>query len=351
VPEPIFTCDVSNGEEPTSVHALTPGDIDVVAAVGDTITAGYGIDSVDVGEVEREYRGKVFSIGGDGELEGEDRVVTLANILEKFNPNLRGTSAGIAGKDDPEAGLNKADPESNESMDMLAQVQAVVATMESEAEYDYENDWKLLTMYVGFEDLCYSCEDEPGTEFTFHENIRAALDWLHTEKAVPRMLVNFVGVADVTQVQPYIEGDVCELLAALTCPCLVDQDYFDQLRPLQQEYNRLVREDILGGRYDTREDFTIVYQPFLQDNLVSEDETGVVHDFMAPDCMHPSTVSHQTFGLMLWHNMLSPVRGKTHFGNVIEDMDELVNVKCPTAENPYIFTNQNSQTAHINRQK
>ena len=44
--------------------------------------------------------------------------------------------------------------------DMLSQVQDVIATMESSTDYDYDNDWKLLTMYVGWSDLCYSCEDE-----------------------------------------------------------------------------------------------------------------------------------------------------------------------------------------------
>lgn len=351
IPEPIFICDVTTGEEPTSVHELTPSDIDVVAAVGDTVTVGYGIDSADIGEVEREYRGKSFSVGGDGEMEGVDRVVTLAKILEKFNPNLRGVSLGIVNKDDPAAGLNKADPESAESRDMLSQVQDVVATMESSTDYDYDNDWKLLTMYVGWHDLCYSCEDEPGTEFTYRDNIRAALDWLHTEKAVPRMLVNVVGVADLSQTPVFIEGELCDLIAALTCPCVVDEVYLPELRPLQQEYNRLVSEDITSGRWDTRSDFTVVYQPMLQDNLPAEDETGILHDFMAPDCVHPSTVSHQSYGLMLWDNMLSPVGSKTHYGNVIDAIDDLVNVKCPTEENPYIFTNLNSPRFHADVKK
>lgn len=43
---------------------------------------------------------------------------------------------------------------------MLTQVQTVVTAMEEGAEYDYENDWKLLTMFVGGLDLCFACEDE-----------------------------------------------------------------------------------------------------------------------------------------------------------------------------------------------
>ncbi|ELU16326.1 hypothetical protein CAPTEDRAFT_221103 [Capitella teleta] len=343
LPEPIFTCDTSTGEEPTSVHALTPGDIDIIAAVGDSVTTGYGIDAEDISEVQRPYRGKVFSNGGDAQLEGEDRVVTLANILKKFNPNIRGVAHGIAHKDDPEAGLNKATSDA-ESRDMLAQVQEVIAEIENNEDYDYENDWKMLVMYVGGYDLCYACEDqpEPGTEYQYRDNLREAIEWLKDVKEVPKMYVVLVPVTDISLAPQYVNSDMCALVQALTCPCLVDEDFFPTLRDLQLEYCRLAREDARGGRWDTRDDFTVGYQPFTQDILPAEDEEGLVQDMMSVDCFHPSTIGHQAYTLMMWHNMLSPMGNKHHFGNVIEDMDEIINMKCPTEEAPYIYTNLNS---------
>ena len=50
---------------------------------------------------------------------------------------------------------------------MLSQVQQFVSLMETDARYDYDNDWKMLTIFVGGYDLCYACEDVvramPGT--------------------------------------------------------------------------------------------------------------------------------------------------------------------------------------------
>ena len=72
---------------PTSVHALRPGDINVVAALGDSITAGLGAEANNVLDLLYEYRGRSWSIGGQDSLETQ---VTVPNILKKFNPELFG---------------------------------------------------------------------------------------------------------------------------------------------------------------------------------------------------------------------------------------------------------------------
>ena len=49
-------------DKPNSVHKLKPGDIDVVAAIGNSITAGAAALSKNIFE-PYEYRGVSFSIG------------------------------------------------------------------------------------------------------------------------------------------------------------------------------------------------------------------------------------------------------------------------------------------------
>ncbi len=85
----MFQCDSAKTPEPgpRSIHELQPGDIDVIAALGDSITAGLGIDSMFLWDVLLGNRGKSWSIGGDGNLDGSashERVVTLPNIIKKF---------------------------------------------------------------------------------------------------------------------------------------------------------------------------------------------------------------------------------------------------------------------------
>lgn len=48
---------------PTSVHRLRPGDVDIVAAMGDSLTAGNGAVASNIFDVFTENRGMSWSIG------------------------------------------------------------------------------------------------------------------------------------------------------------------------------------------------------------------------------------------------------------------------------------------------
>ena len=84
----IFDCNTTLSSEPvTSVHRLRPSDVKVVAAMGDSITAALGADAKTVAGLLWEFRGYSWSIGGEASLE---KMVTMPNILKKFNPKLVG---------------------------------------------------------------------------------------------------------------------------------------------------------------------------------------------------------------------------------------------------------------------
>ncbi len=85
-----FPCKVfHNRTKPKSVHRLRPSDVDVVAAMGDSITAAFGAKSRNILEIFCEFRGISWSIGGDKTLAD---VVTLPNILKEYNANVDGFS-------------------------------------------------------------------------------------------------------------------------------------------------------------------------------------------------------------------------------------------------------------------
>lgn len=92
-----FFCDVSEGRSkqvPKSVHMLRPGDIDIVGAIGDSLTAGNGLFALDILQVVVEGRGASWSIGG---FETWRTILTLPNILKEFNPKLYGFSMSATG--------------------------------------------------------------------------------------------------------------------------------------------------------------------------------------------------------------------------------------------------------------
>lgn len=74
---------------PESVHTLRPGDIDIVGALGDSLTAANGALATQIMEVFIENRGLSWSIGGQGTWK---QFLTIPNILKEFNPKLYGYS-------------------------------------------------------------------------------------------------------------------------------------------------------------------------------------------------------------------------------------------------------------------
>lgn len=63
------------------------GDIDIIAAVGDSLTSATAANSAALWEVLIENRGVSWCIGGQGNFRTH---LTLPNILKEFNPNLFG---------------------------------------------------------------------------------------------------------------------------------------------------------------------------------------------------------------------------------------------------------------------
>lgn len=124
-----------------TVHELTPYDIKVVGAMGDSLTAGNGIDAKTILGVLRQYRYKSFSIGGDKNFE---TAPTLPNILRKYNPNIIGASTGICRAGKPCSNLNMAVP-GKTTRDMAAQARELVQAMKQHHGIDYNNDWKVRT--------------------------------------------------------------------------------------------------------------------------------------------------------------------------------------------------------------
>ncbi|KAL6478405.1 hypothetical protein MHYP_G00142400 [Metynnis hypsauchen] len=72
---------------PTSVERVKAVDIKVIAALGDSLTTAIAANASDLLGVPFEYRHISWSIGGHGTYQD---VITLANIVKLFNPNVLG---------------------------------------------------------------------------------------------------------------------------------------------------------------------------------------------------------------------------------------------------------------------
>lgn len=89
-----FFCDINGPGRrsdivPESVHRLRPGDIDVIGAIGDSLTAGNGGMATNLMHIAVENKGVSTTIGGQGTWR---QFLTIPNILKLYNPKLYGYS-------------------------------------------------------------------------------------------------------------------------------------------------------------------------------------------------------------------------------------------------------------------
>ncbi|GMS93160.1 hypothetical protein PENTCL1PPCAC_15335, partial [Pristionchus entomophagus] len=323
---------------PTSVHSLRYADINVIAALGDSLTAanGAGAEPHDVLGVAIQYRGLAWSMGGDKSLEEH---VTLTNILKKFNPDIFGYSIRTGSANVWEtAHLNTAIPGAKSHMLMEQATDLVRRMKEHPTEVDIENDWKLVHIFIGANDVCEWC-GRPDTLSSddFRDNLEAAIQILKDN--LPRTVVVLVGLVDVSLLRVSdADKKFCELTHLIECHC---EENTKVDIPSETKKYQAAEQELVDGRFDTADDFTLVIQPFFEetDHLPLMPNGEPDFTFFAPDCFHFSQFGHGVVGKTLWNNMLQPVGMKDRSVN-LTDLTPPLN--CPEKACPFIRTSKNS---------
>ncbi|XP_064623926.1 phospholipase B1, membrane-associated-like [Lineus longissimus] len=329
-----FPCDLKKSSaKPTSVHKLQPGDIDVVAAMGDSITGGNGIQAKTAIGVLTQWRGDSWSIGGDKTWVQRK---TIPNFLRTVNPNLRGFSIGTGDKMNPNAHLNVA--KAGATADNIPiQARMLVDRMKVEKGVDFENDWKVITLFIGGNDIC-ACDLSAHNPDSYKAKIMEGLDILHAE--VPRAFINLVEVLDVSILADLNGGLVCAALHIYECPCgafPITDARRKNVQIIAKAFQATIAEIVGSGRYETKDDFTVVHQPFFRDTVppvLANNEYDL--SYFSPDCFHFSEKGHAGAAEALWNNMVEPVGMKRTEWRIGEPLE------CPTEEYPYFATAKNS---------
>ncbi|AWP16316.1 putative phospholipase B1 membrane-associated [Scophthalmus maximus] len=322
---------------PTSAHMVRPADIKVVAALGDSLTTGFGAKAKSLLQLRTEYRGVSWSIGADRTLE---TVTTLPNILKKFNPTIKGASKGQGKK---QTGFNVAVRGAKISA-IPGQVRQLIDTMKNDSSVDFLNDWKLVTLFIGGNDLCQYCNDRASLSAqNYSHHMMTSLDLLYKE--VPRMIVNVVEILEIEGLRTIKKDSFgCNVLQTFVCPCFLlpgaDSPELAEVKRLNRELQVETDKLVYGGRYEGREDFAVVVQPFFQNSIVPVNADGRPdHTYFSEDCFHFSERGHADMAVALWNNMFEPVGKKQTYNNFTNARN---NIRCPTEEHPYIFTKVNS---------
>ncbi|KAE9552900.1 hypothetical protein FO519_003885 [Halicephalobus sp. NKZ332] len=336
-----------SGSIPTSVHSVRPADIKIVAALGDSLTAanGAGAPKDDPIAILLQYRGLAFQGGGD---KGIDEHVTVPNVLRKYNKDVFGWATGISSNDVWNmAKLNLGFPGA-ESGDLIGQANQLVHLMQTHTEIDVQNDWKLVNIFIGGNDICAYCHDSlnnntgPHSPASFEANLRKTIDIL--KQNLPRTIVSLTGMFNMKMLRMVDKNQIfCEGLHVFECPCESDNGFTDQqIGDVCIGYMN-VEQDMQDKGYYEADDFTLVIQPFFEDDIIPpEKPDGTVDlDFFAADCFHFSQLGHAAVSKYLWNSILQPVGQKARKSNLSSyDFD----LACPDPNCPFIRTTKNSQS-------
>jgi len=310
-PTPVFSCPSLPPPPPaTDVTKLHPGNVKVIMTAGDSVSAGVGMKGLPM-----EYRGLVFSIGGD-EYEsdfGYTKALSLPNFLLNYSPNLQGQAYGETILFTKGSYLDAAVSQSK--VDAIPdQIAYLINTMKSDyysGSINFQQDWKILTIMIGFNNLCIGCGGRPdGTPTYYEQQLRQIMTIIRNN--IPRVFVNLIGLFPISGVwtvgQQY---EYCRLLwggiSNSECPCLLKNGdpgrvWMDANVPLYNAAMQRVATDFSSQKTGDK-NFTVVFQP----GISAFNITYFGENFLSGlDCFHPALPGDEGFALAIWNNMLTP---------------------------------------------
>ncbi|XP_070698559.1 phospholipase B1, membrane-associated [Pempheris klunzingeri] len=336
---PPFTCpDMSPSPTvPTSVEFVKAADVKVIAALGDSLTTAIGANGSTILSIPFEFRHVSWSIGGYGTYQD---VITLANIFKLFSPKLLGPSPVMTLHGHPitvnETGFNFAVTGHN-TLNVSDQIRHMIDTFKSYPGLNFREDWKVVTMLIGMNDICDYCKDK--TLFSpdnFIHYMTEALDMMMNE--IPRTIVNVVQILSMKPLRDVQKPTLgCQLQKSF-CSCLIlpeeNSTELKELVEINYEFQRRLEELLHGDRF-FKQDFAVVLQPYLEDAELPTLPDGTVDSsFFTADCFHFTVKGHEELAKGLWNNMFQPEGAK----ETIKTFLEPIKLICPPKEHPYIYT-------------
>ncbi|KAI9322740.1 hypothetical protein BX666DRAFT_1849325 [Dichotomocladium elegans] len=274
-----------------SVQDLRPDDISAVIGIGDSVMAGFAAKGITNGRflsinTLNEDRGVSFAMGGDR------AAITLPNIIHYYSPGLVGSSVGrhllsiCFGDQFCPYGQYR------ESIDVLNAAQSGARSLNLNHEIDYlldrleeyyrvgtlkPTDWKLLTFFIGSNDLCHACAVPTSLPIPFAVDVSAAIERISRtirNVFIQALCLYFltVGVMSIDQIfiatQAYPE--YCQPFEGSTfvmhdheCMCAHSDANRTIMSELTPQYNAALEEIV--GRYPPNDSFAVVYQPLKMD--------------------------------------------------------------------------------------
>lgn len=333
---------------PESIHDLRSDDVKVLAALGDSITAAFAASGQKTGrgiESTLENRGRSWVSGGDPGSKSIANFIShfFATRNEPLNESLIGPSLGDHPAEfcwgfvcrgwiqRPANDSFNAALSGSLASNLQHQLDYLVPSILSHPAVS-AGDWKLVTLWIGSNDLCLACSILRTSPASYALAIRAAIERLRT---IPRTMVILVSLPDVSTVYDQTK-DVPACVSArdgigiFECACAFSEDPIagplrrQAMREHATEYNSLLRQIAEEYRSPSSPEFAVILEPGLENADMREMPVDLLSEV---DCFHPSLPAHARLAEMVWENLHRKAGEKIVGGDW-----EGQGVYCPTAE-------------------
>ncbi|XP_050522335.1 phospholipase B1, membrane-associated-like [Daktulosphaira vitifoliae] len=337
-----FPCNTKNSRsliKPISVHQLRPGDIDIIGAVGDSLSVGIGAFSTSLSDVFLEYRGVSLTGGGTGTWR---EFLTLPNILKEFNPNLFGYSYGELSLSQQRGSQFNVAENAALSEDVLDMTKELVNRIKMDPRVNLQEDWKFITMFIGSNTFCLQlCIDDNVMLIELHKQ-KVFESLLFIKKNLPRTMVQLIMNVNLELLLKLIDKPLrCQLINLIECPCLMAMQYRHNLLKyirVMKEFQKVEKEIAENELFKNSEDFTVILQTVTENFTIPLNKFNRTDfTYFSSDCFHFSQKGYARAINAIWNNMLQPFGHKSNEWN-----DVFEKFVCPTERRPYIATWKNS---------
>ena len=262
-----------------------------------------------------------------------DHVTTLPNIMKEFNPGLMGCSEDLSNSLEESLNVGKVQAT---TINITAQTNLLSERIRNNPDINYENDWKLVTVLMGYNDICVSsCFDNSlGLVGQWISNVDQALTIMYLE----RLSISFYILGRATTSLRFLElanNTFCDFVFQSFWSCLLQAANSSLPDMVGERFGQGLTELVESRKYEKTNSFTVVVQPSLP--IFRENVTEMELSYLAPDCMHLSGSGNRLFATYLWNNMLRPV-GSKHNTLTRESPSN-----CPSDDFPCLYTYLNSE--------
>ncbi|CAD6192012.1 unnamed protein product [Caenorhabditis auriculariae] len=331
---PSFGCERPKRPTARSVHRLTPGDIEIIAALGDSLTVGQAALSTSLSDIGSLFTGINFATGTARSL---DHTASLANILQYYNQNLIGGSSKLKNHGNAGIGMNFAKSGAT-ALDLPRQAKELVKYISGIKNNDRK--WKFVNVFIGSNDLCSVCLNETlfGSE-NYGRTLLKSLNILRS--GIKRLFVNVMPAFNVDVIRrTHNISDFCQTIHRVACPCLFEMSSAELRAKKQEQFAEMLK--IVSSFPNNDDDFAVVVSPALETDKLPTlpDSTLPNTAFLALDCFHFFHVAHDVVAKQIWKGLFEPVGAKS-----ITDFSQLQPAlwDCPPPNCPYFATANNTE--------